>query len=1063
LPKRDDINSILIIGAGPIVIGQACEFDYSGTQATQALKEEGFRVVLINSNPATIMTDPNLADATYIEPITPEYVEAVIAKEKPDAILPTVGGQTALNIAIELHKNGILEKYDIELIGAQIDAINKAEDREKFKTAMDEIGIDTAQGGFVNTWDEADKMLEEIQFPIIIRPSFTLGGTGGSVAYNYEEFQDLVENGLQASPISEVLIEESLLGWKEYELEVVRDKSDNAIIICSIENIDPMGVHTGDSITVAPSMTLSDKEFQLMRNWSIQCLRKIGVETGGSNVQFAVNPETGRCIIIEMNPRVSRSSALASKATGFPIAKIAAKLAVGYTLDELHNDITGKTLAAFEPTIDYVVVKVPRFDFEKFPSATGHLGVQMQSVGEVMSIGRTFRESLQKAFRSLEVGLNGLEPKTIIDEDPELSRARSLDMNTLQYATSFRLLKVREALKEGASISNVYKSTRIDPWFLHQIKYLASVNINTPLHELKQNGFSDAQISKLKNISEHDVRKQRMEDKIIPSFKVVDTCAAEFVAKTPYCYSSYDDENEIKPLDGKKVIILGGGPNRIGQGIEFDYCCVQAVFGLQDQNYKTIMVNCNPETVSTDFDLVDRLYFEPITYEDVLNIIEFEKPDGVLVQFGGQTPLKIAKALDEAGIPILGTSPTSIDLAEDREKFGKILDKLKIKCPEYGTGRTLDEVIEVAKNIGYPVLARPSYVLGGRAMEIVYSQAQLIDYITRNADVTKGHPILIDQFLEDAFEFDVDALCDGDSVHIGAVMQHIEEAGIHSGDSACVLPPYKINTSAMDDIIKITKELALELKVVGLINIQFAYKNNEVYVLEVNPRASRTVPFVSKVTNTPLARLAARIAVGAKLSNFNLKPWDQINHIAVKEAVLPFNKFPEESIFLSPEMKSTGEVMGISESMGESFLRASISAGNIIPKTGKVFISVNDSDKLNAIPLARDLVELGFDIVATQGTAKELKRNGLKAESVYKVGEGRPNVVDGIKNGDISLVINTPYGAMARYDEEAIGRASIQKGIVAITTLSAASAAIRALRSSLREKINVKSLQEHHA
>ena len=1063
MPKRDDINSILIIGAGPIVIGQACEFDYSGPQATQALKEEGYRVILINSNPATIMTDPNLADATYIEPITPEYVEAVIAKEKPDAILPTVGGQTALNIAIELHKNGILKKYDIELIGAQVDAINRAEDREKFKTAMDEIGIDTAQGGFVNTWDEADKMLEEIQFPIIIRPSFTLGGTGGSVAYNYEEFQDLVENGLQASPISEVLIEESLLGWKEYELEVVRDKSDNAIIICSIENIDPMGVHTGDSITVAPSMTLSDKEFQLMRNWSIQCLRKIGVETGGSNVQFAVNPETGRCIIIEMNPRVSRSSALASKATGFPIAKIAAKLAVGYTLDELHNDITGKTLAAFEPTIDYVVVKVPRFDFEKFPSATGHLGVQMQSVGEVMSIGRTFRESLQKAFRSLEVGLNGLEPKTIIDEDPELSRARSLDMNTLQYATSFRLLKVREALKEGASISNVYKSTRIDPWFLHQIKYLASVNINTPLHELKQNGFSDAQISKLKNISEHDVRKQRMEDKIIPSFKVVDTCAAEFVAKTPYCYSSYDDENEIKPLDGKKVIILGGGPNRIGQGIEFDYCCVQAVFGLQDQNYKTIMVNCNPETVSTDFDLVDRLYFEPITYEDVLNIIEFEKPDGVLVQFGGQTPLKIAKALDEAGIPILGTSPMSIDLAEDREKFGKILDKLKIKCPEYGTGRTLDEVIEVAKNIGYPVLARPSYVLGGRAMEIVYSQAQLIDYITRNADVTKGHPILIDQFLEDAFEFDVDALCDGDSVHIGAVMQHIEEAGIHSGDSACVLPPYKINTSAMDDIIKITKELALELKVVGLINIQFAYKNNEVYVLEVNPRASRTVPFVSKVTNTPLARLAARIAVGAKLSNFNLKPWDQINHIAVKEAVLPFNKFPEESIFLSPEMKSTGEVMGISESMGESFLRASISAGNIIPKTGKVFISVNDSDKLNAIPLARDLVELGFDIVATQGTAKELKRNGLKAESVYKVGEGRPNVVDGIKNGDISLVINTPYGAMARYDEEAIGRASIQKGIVAITTLSAASAAIRALRSSLREKIKVKSLQEYHA
>ena len=1063
MSKRDDINSILIIGAGPIVIGQACEFDYSGTQATQALREEGYRVVLINSNPATIMTDPNLADATYIEPITPEYVEAVIKKEKPDAILPTVGGQTALNVAMELHKNGILKKYNIELIGAQVDAINKAEDREKFKTAMDEIGIDTAQGGFVNTWEEAEMMLEKIQFPIIIRPSFTLGGTGGSVAYNYEEFQDLVENGLQASPIAEVLIEESLLGWKEYELEVVRDKSDNAIIICSIENIDPMGVHTGDSITVAPSMTLSDKEFQLMRNWSIQCLRKIGVETGGSNVQFAVNPETGRCIIIEMNPRVSRSSALASKATGFPIAKIAAKLAVGYTLDELRNDITGKTLAAFEPTIDYVVVKVPRFDFEKFPSATGHLGVQMQSVGEVMSIGRTFRESLQKAFRSLEVGLNGLEPKAITDEDPELSRARSLDMNTLQYATSFRLLKVREAFKEGASIDDVYKSTKIDPWFLHQIKHLVSFDKNASILELKQNGFSDAQISKMKNISEVDVREKRKKQKISPSFKVVDTCAAEFVAKTPYCYSSYDEENEIKPLDGKKVVILGGGPNRIGQGIEFDYCCVQAVFGLQDQNYKTIMVNCNPETVSTDFDLVDRLYFEPVTYEDVLNILEFEKPDGVLVQFGGQTPLKIAKALDEAGIPIIGTSPISIDLAEDREKFGKILDKLKIKCPDYGTGRTLNEVIEVASKIGYPVLARPSYVLGGRAMEIVYSQNQLVDYITRNADVTKGHPILIDQFLEDAFEFDVDALCDGDSVHIGAVMQHIEEAGIHSGDSACVLPPYKITTTAMDDIIRITKELAIELKVIGLINIQFAFKNNTVFVLEVNPRASRTIPFVSKVTNTPLARLAARIAAGAKLSDFNLKPWDQINHTAVKEAVLPFNKFPEESIFLSPEMKSTGEVMGVSESMGESFLRASISAGNVIPKTGKVFISVNDSDKLNVIPIARDLVELGFDLIATQGTAKELKRNGLKVDSVFKVGEGRPNVVDGIKNGDISLVINTPFGAMARYDEEAIGRASIQKGIVAITTLSAASAAVRALRSSQKDKIRVKSLQEYHA
>ena len=1061
MSRRDDINSILIIGAGPIVIGQACEFDYSGTQATQALKEEGYRIILINSNPATIMTDPNLADATYIEPITPEYVEAIIKKEKPDAILPTVGGQTALNIAMELHKNGTLKKYNIELIGAQVDAINKAEDREKFKEAMDEIGIDTAQGGFVNTWDEAEKMLDKIHFPLIIRPSFTLGGTGGSVAYNLDEFQDLVENGLQASPISEVLIEESLLGWKEYELEVVRDKSDNAIIICSIENIDPMGVHTGDSVTVAPSMTLSDKEFQVMRNWSIQCLRKIGVETGGSNVQFAVNPKTGRCIIIEMNPRVSRSSALASKATGFPIAKVAAKLAVGYTLDELQNDITGKTLAAFEPTIDYVIVKVPRFDFEKFPSATGHLGVQMQSVGEVMSIGRTFRESLQKAFRSLEVGLNGLEPKIAIDDDPELSRARTLDMNTLQYATSFRLLKVREALKEGASIDDVYKSTKIDPWFLHQIKFLVECDKNTPLLKLKQNGFSDAQISKMKNITENEARSERKKKSIIPSFKVVDTCAAEFEAKTPYCYSSYDDENEIKPLNGKKVIILGGGPNRIGQGIEFDYCCVQAVFGLQDQNYKTIMVNCNPETVSTDFDLVDRLYFEPVTYEDVLNIVEFEKPDGVLIQFGGQTPLKIAKALDEAGVPILGTSPNNIDLAEDREKFGKILNELDIKCPKYGTGRTLEEVSVIAENIGFPILARPSYVLGGRAMEIVYSNQQLVDYISRNADVTKGHPILIDQFLEDAFEFDVDALCDGDIVHIGAIMQHIEEAGIHSGDSACVLPPYKISSKAMVEIERITKDLALKLNVVGLINLQFAFKNNEIYVLEVNPRASRTTPFVSKATNVPLARIAAQLATGAKLKDFKLKSWDQINHVAIKEAVLPFNKFPDESIYLSPEMKSTGEVMGISQSMGESFKKASISAGNDIPSAGTIFISVNDSDKLNMISIARDFTELGFNIIATSGTANELKQNGINVNSIYKVGEGRPNVVDAIKNSEIDIVINTPYGKQARYDEESIGKACIQKGVVSITTLSGADAALRAIRKS-NDEIKVKSIQDYH-
>jgi len=1061
MPKRTDINSILIIGAGPIIIGQACEFDYSGTQATRALKEEGYRVILVNSNPATIMTDPNLADATYIEPITLAYVEAIIKKEKPDAILPTVGGQTALNIAMELHKEGILDKYNVKLIGAQVDAIDKAEDREQFKKAMDAVDIDTAQGGFVKTWQEAEALLGHMEFPIIIRPSFTMGGTGGSVAYNYDEFKDLIANGLSASPITEVLVEESLLGWKEFELEVIRDNSDNAIIICSIENIDPMGVHTGDSVTVAPAMTLTDKEFQQMRNWAILCLRTIGVETGGSNVQFAVNPDNGRMIIIEMNPRVSRSSALASKATGFPIAKVAAKLAVGFTLDELPNDITGKTLAAFEPTIDYIVTKVPRFDFEKFPSASGHLGVQMQSVGEVMSIGRTFRESVQKAYRSLEVGLDGLEAKPVAEGDPDVNRARSLDMSTLRYGTAFRLLKVRQAFIEGQSIKDVFKVTKIDPWFLNQIKMLVEANGKDPLRKLKHDGFSDKQIGRMIGKSELDVREQRKKESIHPSFKVVDTCAAEFEALTPYCYSTYDEENEIIPLKGKKVIILGGGPNRIGQGIEFDYCCVQAVFGLKDQGYKTIMVNCNPETVSTDFDLVDRLYFEPVTFEDVLNIVEFEKPDGVLVQFGGQTPLKIANALADAGVPIIGTSPKNIDLAEDREKFGKILDKLQVVCPKYGTGRTLDEVIEVAEKIGYPVLARPSYVLGGRAMEIVYFKEQLIDYISRNADVTEGHPILIDEFLEDAFEFDVDALCDGDNVHIGAVMQHIEEAGIHSGDSACVLPPYRITTEAMDEIIRITKALALELNVIGLINLQFAYKDGEVYVLEVNPRASRTIPFVSKATNTPLARIASQIATGVKLSDFDLKPWDKNNYVAVKEAVLPFNKFPEESIFLSPEMKSTGEVMGISRTMGESFRRASISAGNSVPDSGTVFISVNDADKLDIIPIARDLVEIGFNLVATSGTAKELRRNGLEVNLIFKVGEGRPNVVDGIKNGDVNLVINTPMGAMARYDEESIGRACIQKGIQAITTLSGAEAAVRAIRLGGR-KIEVKSIQEYH-
>ena len=1061
MPKRTDIKTILIIGAGPIVIGQACEFDYAGTQATKALKEEGYKVVLINSNPATIMTDPELADATYIEPLTIEFLEAIIVKENPDAILPTVGGQTALNLAIELHEQGLLEKYKVQLIGAQVDAIKKAEDRDLFKKEMDKVGINTARGRFVHSSEEAREILEIIEFPMIIRPSFTMGGTGGSIAYNYEEFQDLVENGLNASPISEVLIEESLLGWKEFELEVIRDSSDNAIIVCSIENIDPIGVHTGDSITVAPSMTLSDKELQKLRNWSILCLKTIGVETGGSNVQFAVNPQNGRCIIIEMNPRVSRSSALASKATGFPIAKVAAKLAVGFRLDELVNEITGQTLAAFEPSIDYVVTKIPRFDFEKFPSANGHLGVQMQSVGEVMAIGRTFKESIQKAFRSLEVGLDGLEAKYTSDEDPDLLRSKSLDMSTLRFATSFRLLKIRQAFINGETLDEIHNLTKIDPWFLDQIKSLSDLRDNKSLKELKLNGFSDAQISRFFNKTEIEIRLERKKIFLEPSYKVVDTCAAEFVAKTPYCYSSYDLENEIAPLENKKVIILGGGPNRIGQGIEFDYCCVQAVYGLKDQGVKTIMINCNPETVSTDFDLVDRLYFEPITYEDVLNIVEFENPDGILVQFGGQTPLKIAKALSEAGVPILGTSPKNIDLAEDREKFGRILNELNILCPKYGTGRTLDEVIVVAENVGYPVLARPSYVLGGRAMEIVYSKSQLIDYISRSADVTAGHPILIDEFLEDAFEFDVDALSDGLTVHIGGVMQHIEEAGIHSGDSACVLPPYNITTEALEEITRVTTVLALKLNVIGVINLQFAYKMGQVFVLEVNPRASRTIPFVSKTTNIPLARIAAQLALGVPLSSFKLKPWDKNPYVAVKEAVLPFNKFPEESIFLSPEMKSTGEVMGISKTLGESFRRASISAGNKIPTKGTAFISVNNKDKLNIIEIARDLVEIGFSLIATLGTAKELEKNGLDVSVICKVGEGRPNIVDEIKNEKIQLVINTPMGAQSRYDEESIGRFCIQKNILVITTLSGANAVIRAIRLSSK-KIEVKSIQEYH-
>ncbi|MFL3050899.1 MAG: carbamoyl-phosphate synthase large subunit [Candidatus Neomarinimicrobiota bacterium] len=1056
MPKRTDVKSILIIGAGPIVIGQACEFDYSGAQACKALREEGYRIILVNSNPATIMTDPDMADATYIEPLTMESLSAIIEKEKPEALLPTVGGQTALNLTVELKEAGVLDKNGVELIGANIDAIQRAEDREQFKEAMENIDIDIPQGGFARSMKDAKQILENMEFPIIIRPSFTLGGTGGAIAYNTEEFLELAQNGLEASPITEVLIEESLLGWKEFELEVIRDNKDNVIIICSIENLDPMGIHTGDSITVAPAQTLSDFEYQKMRDWSIDCIRAIGVDTGGSNIQFAVNPTTGRIVIIEMNPRVSRSSALASKATGFPIAKIAAKLAVGYTLDELPNDITGKTLAAFEPTIDYVVTKVPRWDFEKFPSSTGHLGIQMQSVGEAMSIGRTFRESLQKAFRSLEVGLDGLEPK---------SGKRPLDMSKLRFGTAFRLLKIREAFLQGMSVDELQAITHIDPWFLRHIEILVvrekpeEIDSDSLL-QLKQEGFSDNQIARMFEVKDAEIRELRKKFNVIPTYKVVDTCAAEFEAQTPYCYSTYEEENEISSLNGKKVIILGGGPNRIGQGIEFDYCCVQSVFAAKDMGWKAIMVNCNPETVSTDFDITDRLYFEPVTFEDVMNIVDMEDPNGILVQFGGQTPLNIAKRLMDAGAPILGTSPDAIDLAEDRKKFGAILDKLQIPKPEYGTALSQQEAIGVADRVGYPVLVRPSYVLGGRAMEIVYDDGELLNYVRRAAEVSPEHPILIDAFLEDAFEFDVDALCDGEEVYIAGVMEHIEEAGIHSGDSSCVLPPHWLADSELEQIKKYTRMIALELGVKGLINIQFAGKDGTIYVLEANPRASRTIPFVSKATDVPLAKIATSIALGKKLSDFDLTEASTNGHVAVKKPVFPFNKFPQESVFLGPEMKSTGEVMGMAPLFGDAFAKAMTGDGHALPSTGRAFISVNENDKIKVLPIVRDLSDLGFMIVATEGTAKICKSNGIKTEKIFKVGEGRPNVVDEIKNGNISLVINTPLGAQSRFDEYSIGRAAIQARIPLVTTLSGAQAAVTAIRSS--EKHIVRSIQEIH-
>ena len=1062
MPKRKDINTILVIGAGPIVIGQGCEFDYSGTQAIKALKEEGYRVVLINSNPATIMTDPQFSDKTYIEPISAEYVEAIIKKEKPDAILPTVGGQTALNVAMKLDEEGILKKYNVELIGANRQAIETAESREMFKQAMLEIGLDLPYGYTVKSLDEAKKLLNKISLPAIIRPSFTLGGSGGSVAYNEEEFEASVNKGLKESPTGQVLVEEYLNGWKEYELELIRDLNDNVIIICSIENIDPMGIHTGDSITIAPAMTLSDKEFQLMRNAAIKCIRKIGVDTGGSNVQFAVNPVDGRMVIIEMNPRVSRSSALASKATGFPIAKIAAKLAVGYSLDELKNDITNRTLAAFEPTIDYIVTKLPRFDFEKFSSASGKLGVQMQSVGEAMAIGRTFRESFQKAFRSLELNLPGFETKDPRDEDLDIKRFRELDIKSLNDGSAFRMLKVKEAIKQEFSIEEIHKNTGIDPWFLTEIQEIVNIEKEYSsienLEFLKKNGFSDLQIARLNNLSENEVQQMRIDQGIKPVYKLVDTCAGEFEAETPYSYSTYESENDLKPLEGKKIMILGGGPNRIGQGIEFDYCCVQAVFGLREAGYKSIMVNCNPETVSTDFDLADRLYFEPITFEDIMNIIDFEKPDGVLVQFGGQTPLKIANQLASTGVKIYGTSSDSINLAENREEFARVIDKLNILTPEYCIAKNYDDIYSYAETANFPVLVRPSFVLGGRAMQIVYSKEQLVDYVFRSAEATNDHPILIDQFIENAFEFDVDALCDGENVFIGGIMQHIEEAGVHSGDSSCVIPPYEVNDTVKKEIKTITAQLALELKVVGLINLQFAVKDDKVYVLEVNPRSSRTVPFVSKYSNVPLANIAAQISVGKSLNDFKLKE-NNFEHYAVKKAVLPFKKFKDEKVFLGPEMKSTGEVMGIDMSTGSAFLKAMKSDGYNVPKQGTAFLSVNKTDRVGLVPIAKNLLGLGFNLVATKGTCRFLNEQGILCDDMFKVGEGRPNVVDEILNDNIQLVINTPEGPQSRFDEEAIGKTSVMKNILTITTLPGARAAIDSMKHL--NKISVKALQEY--
>ena len=1065
MPKDTSIKKILVVGAGPIVIGQGCEFDYSGTQACKALREEGYEVILVNSNPATIMTDPQFAERTYIEPITPEVIEKIIVKEKPDALLPTLGGQTALNVSIDLFHAGTLDKHGVKMIGANADAIDKGENRLRFKEAMIKIGLDLPISGVAHSMEEAKAIAKDIGLmPLVIRPAFTLGGTGGGIAYNKEEFETIVTRGLDLSPTTEVLVEECLLGWKEYEMEVMRDHADNCVVICSIENLDPMGVHTGDSITVAPAQTLSDREYQIMRDASFAVIREIGVETGGSNIQFSVDPKTGRCIVIEMNPRGSRSSALASKATGFPIAKIAAKLAVGYTLDELPNDITRETPASFEPTIDYVVTKVPRFTFEKFPTADPVLTTSMKAVGEAMSIGRTFKESLQKSLRSLETGRFGFG---FDGKDPEATHEQI--ERKLIVPNAERIFWLKVAFEQGWTIEEIFDATQIDPWFLENMRVIVEegndlANLSkTDLRRAKKLGFSDIQIAHARGVHQDDIRAERKAQGIIPTYRLVDTCAAEFEAATPYYYSTYGDENEARETDAKKIVILGGGPNRIGQGIEFDYCCVHASFALRELGYESVMVNSNPETVSTDYDTSDKLYFEPLTLEDVLNICDQEKPDGVIVQFGGQTPLNLAADLERHGVPIIGTSPKNIELAEDRKHFSALLDRIGLKQAEAGTAVSEDEAVAIADRIGYPVLVRPSFVLGGRGMMIVYNDEELRTYIKNATDIAPDRPILVDRFLENATEIDVDCISDGDTSVVGAIMEHIEQAGIHSGDSACVIPAFSLSEKIKNEILAGAKALAKELEVRGLMNIQFAVKEDELYVIEVNPRASRTVPFVSKSIGIPLAKLAAKIMVGEKLVDLGFTEEIMPPCFCVKEAVFPWGRFPGIDIVLGPEMKSTGEVMGADKDLGMAYAKAQIAAFNPLPTEGNVFFSVNDRDKDRAVPVARELAELGFKIHATGGTFKRLEAEGIAVKRLYKLAEQkRPNVLDMMKNGDINFIINTPSGHEAREDEVKIRSGAVQHKISHCTNLSAAEASVKAIRSLQENEMTVTPLQEHH-